>query len=240
MMTLKNTKKIEATDSVTKYGCEFCKREFLRESTVLKHICEYKHRWLEKDRQGNRIGFQAWLQFYLKNSTSKKNRTYEEFIKSAYYTAFVKFGSYCVDINALNVNRFVDWLLKNQVKVDAWNSDNSYNKFLTEYLREEDPLDAIARSIETTITLAESERVLNRDILRYANNNKICYAITTGKISPWMLYQSDSGTKFLDGLDETQVKMIIDYINPELWAIKFIRDMKIVPQVKELLVAVGY
>jgi hypothetical protein len=239
-MTLKNTKKIEATDSVTKYGCEFCKREFLRESTVLKHICEYKHRWLEKDRQGNRIGFQAWLQFYLKNSTSKKNRTYEEFIKSAYYTAFVKFGSYCVDINALNVNRFVDWLLKNQVKVDAWNSDNSYNKFLTEYLREEDPLDAIARSIETTITLAESERVLNRDILRYANKNKICYAITTGKISPWMLYQSDSGTKFLDGLDETQVKMIIDYINPELWAIKFIRDMKIVPQVKELLVAVGY
>ena len=212
----------------------------MRESTVLKHICEYKHRWLEKDRQGNRIGFQAWLQFYLKNSTSKKNRTYEEFIKSAYYTAFVKFGSYCVDINALNVNRFVDWLLKNQVKVDAWNSDNSYNKFLTEYLREEDPLDAIARSIETTITLAESERVLNRDILRYANKNKICYAITTGKISPWMLYQSDSGTKFLDGLDETQVKMIIDYINPELWAIKFIRDMKIVPQVKELLVAVGY
>ena len=240
MMTLKNTKKIEATDSVTKYGCEFCKREFLRESTVLKHICEYKHRWLEKDRQGNRIGFQAWLQFYLKNSTSKKNRTYEEFIKSAYYTAFVKFGSYCVDINALNVNRFVDWLLKNQVKVDAWNSDNSYNKFLTEYLREEDPLDAIARSIETTILLAESERVLNRDILRYANKNKICYAITTGKISPWMLYQSDSGTKFLDGLDETQVKMIIDYINPELWAIKFIRDIKIVPQVKELLVAVGY
>jgi hypothetical protein len=240
MMTLKNTKKIEATDSVTKYGCEFCKREFLRESTVLKHICEYKHRWLEKDRQGNRIGFQAWLQFYLKNSTSKKNRTYEEFIKSAYYTAFVKFGSYCVDINALNVNRYVDWLLKNQVKVDAWNSDNSYNKFLTEYLREEDPLDAIARSIETTILLAESERVLNRDILRYANKNKICYAITTGKISPWMLYQSDSGTKFLDGLDETQVKMIIDYINPELWAIKFIRDMKIVPQVKELLVAVGY
>jgi hypothetical protein len=130
--------------------------------------------------------------------------------------------------------------LKNQVKVDAWNSDNSYNKFLTEYLREEDPLDAIARSIETTILLAESERVLNRDILRYANKNKICYAITTGKISPWMLYQSDSGTKFLDGLDETQVKMIIDYINPELWAIKFIRDMKIVPQVKELLVAVGY
>jgi hypothetical protein len=55
-----------------------------------------------------------------------------------------------------------------------------------------------------------------------------------------MLYQSASGTKFLDELDETQVKMIIDYINPELWAIKFIRDIKIVPQVKELLVAAGY
>lgn len=235
-----STKKTEAIEKPAKYGCEFCKREFLRESTVLKHICEYKHRWLEKDRQGNRIGFQAWLQFYKKNSAGKKNKTYEEFIKSAYYIAFVKFGNYCVEISALNIPRFADWLIKNQVKIDTWTSDKVYTTFLIEHLRNEDSMDAIARSVETTMELAEREHILGKDYFKYGNKNTICYAITTGKISPWILYHSDSGKKFLDTLDETQIKMVIEYINPELWAIKFKRNPDQVIEVKKLLDIAGY
>jgi len=239
MKTLNSMKETEET-SKSKFGCEFCGRTFLRESTVLKHICEYKHRWLEKDRLGNRLGFQAWLQFYKKNSASKKQRTYEEFIKSAYFTAFVKFGNHCVEINALNVSRFADWLVKNQIKIDTWCSDTNYNKYLIEYLRTEDALDAIHRSVEATIELATEEGIHSKDYLRYGNRYKICYAITTGKISPWMLFQSTSGVEFMDKLDSTQVKMIIDYIDPEKWALKFHRESESVRQVKEILTIAGY
>lgn len=239
MKTLNSTKETEET-SKPKYGCEFCGRSFLRESTVLKHICEYKHRWLEKDRPGNRLGFQAWLQFYKKNSASKKQKTYEEFIKSAYFTAFVKFGNHCVEINALNVSRFADWLVKNQIKIDTWCSDTNYNKYLIEYIRTEDALDAIHRSVETTIQLANEEGIHSKDYLRYGNRYKICYAVTTGKISPWMLFQSVSGVEFMDKLDSTQVKMIIDYIDPEKWALKFHREPDNVKQVKEILTIAGY
>lgn len=232
-------RKTSATDK-PKYDCEFCGREFVRESTVLKHICEYKHRWLERDRPGNRIGLHAWLQFYERNSASKKQRTYEEFIKSAYYTAFVKFGNYCVDANVLNVSRFVDWLLKQQINIDTWNTDSTYTKFLIEFMREEDPFDAIARSIETTIQLGQSEDIQGKDCLRYCNKNKICYAITIGKISPWLLYQSDSGKAFLDKLDATQVKIVFDYINPELWAIRFHKNPTMAQEVKTLLKTGGY
>ena len=223
-----------------KYSCEFCNRSFLKETTIHKHVCEYKQRWLNKDLQGNRLAFQAWLQFYTKHTISKKQKTYQDFIKSAYYIAFVKFGNYCVDINALNVSRFVDWLLKNQIKIDTWCSDTTYNKYLCEYLRTEDPLDGVARSIETTIEKASQENILSKDYLRYGNSNKICYAITTGKISPWLLYQSQSGTEFLDKLAEDQIKMIIDYINPEQWALKFNRDKESTTQVKELLKNAGF
>jgi hypothetical protein len=239
MKILNSTKEIEEI-SKPKYGCEFCGRNFLRESTVVKHICEYKHRWLEKDRLSNRLGFQSWLEFYKKNSASKKQKTYEEFIKSAYYTAFAKFGSYCVDINALNVSRFADWLVKNQIKIDTWTTDSIYTRYLIEYLRTEDPLDAIHRSVETTIELATKETIQGKDYLRYGNVNRICLEITRGRISPWMLYQSNSGVKFLDSLNESHVKMVIDYINPELWKIKFNREPENVKQVKELLNAGGY
>lgn len=229
-------KKIEET----KFSCEFCARAFVKEKTLLSHICERKHRWLERDKKSSKIGFSAWLQFYAKTSMGTKVKTYEDFIKSAYYSAFVKFGTYCVEVNVLNVPRYVDWLLKEQIKIDVWNKDSTYNRFLLEYLKSEDPFDAIYRSIEYSMDLAEQENISPCDCLRYCSANKICYAITMGRISPWLLYQSDSGIQFLSSLNGDHVKIINDYINPEQWAIKFNRDPGMAKQINGLLSQAGY
>jgi hypothetical protein len=207
---------------------------------MIKHLCESKRRWQDKDLPGNRIGFQSWVEFYKKNTTSKKPKTYVDFVKSAYYIAFVKFGHYCIGIKCINVNRYANWLLKNQIKIDSWCSDTNYNKFLIQFLKEEDALDAIARSIETTIDLAKEENIQSKDYIRYGNRNRVCHLITNGKISPWLLYQSESGVDFLGNLDEGQQRLIMDYINPEQWAIKFRRNTEMVVQVKELLNQAGY
>jgi len=224
----------------TEFSCEFCSRSFQRETTMMKHLCENKRRWQDKDLPGNRIGFQSWLRFYAKNTATKKQRTYIDFSKSAYYIAFVKFGHYCVDIKCINVTRYADWLLKNNIKIDSWCSDSNYDKFLVECLKQEDPLDAIARSIETTIEHAKNEKIQSKDYLRYGNRNRICSLVVNGKISPWMLYQSESGIQFLEGIDSTQQKMIFEYINPEQWAIKFKRNVGAATQVKDLLKQAGY
>lgn len=224
----------------TDYKCEFCNRKFIREKTLLTHMCENKNRWLDRDRRGNQIGFQSFVQFYQKHSAAKKVKTYEEFIKSAYYIAFIKFGNYCLNTNVINVSRYVDWLLADAIKIDNWGTDASYTKFLIQYLRKEDPYDAIARSVSACNELAEIEKIQVHDVLRYGNANKICHAITTGKISPWMLYQSDSGTKFLDNVNQDHIKIIIDYINPEQWALKFKREPKIAEEIKSTLKQAGY
>jgi hypothetical protein len=101
-------------------------------------------------------------------------------------------------------------------------------------------MDAIARSIETTIEKAEKEGIRSCDYLRYGNPNVICYQITLGKISPWMLYHSNSGSRFLDTLNPDHVKIIIDYINPEQWALKFKKNPDDVSRVKNLLTEAGY
>jgi len=206
---------------------------------MMKHLCETKRRWQDREKHGNRIGHSAWVQFYSKHSRKAK-RDYMDFAKSAYYTAFVKFGNYCVEAQVLNPSRYVDWLLKNQISIDTWNRDTNYTKFIVDYLKTEDPLDAIARSIETTIALAESDKIMSKDVFRYGNRNKICFEITKGKISPWMLYHSVSGVEMIESLDVTQQKMILDYINPEQWAIKFKRSNNIINDVKQLLDAGGY
>lgn len=239
MKTLKNTKSLSVT-SDPEFKCEFCSKVFARERTIIAHMCESKRRWKDKDLPGNRIGFQVFVQFYNQNTVSRKQRTYLDFIKSAYYGAFVKFGNYCVEVKCISVNRYSDWLLKNEVKLDTWTLDSVYNRFLVSHLREEDPMDALARSIETTISLSSDAGVKSSDCLRYVNTNRVLMNVTNGKISPWMLYQCVSGIEFLEKLDSSQQKLILDYINPELWAIKFKRHPDSVSDVKSLLLAAGY
>lgn len=233
--------KMNETKGTSKFGCEFCNRTFVREKTMLTHICEYRRRWLDKEKKGNVLGLQAWIQFYSKTTTSKKkNKTYEEFMKSPYYIPFVKFGNYCVDINAINVSRYVDWLIRFNIRIDDWTSDQTYNRFLCDYLKSEDAFDSIKRGIEYCIKISEDEKVKASDVLRYVNENKICQAITNGKISPWMLYQSKSGVEFMDKLNDGQIKFIFDYIDPEYWALKFKQNSSTANEIKSLLSQAGY
>ena len=226
--------------SATNYSCEFCNRSFVREKTLLSHICETKHRWLEKDKQANRIAYQTFVEFYKKHTASKKQKTQLEFIKSAYYLAFIKFGIYCVDTSCISVNRYSAWLLHNNIKIDNWCLDKNYTQFLIEFLRTEDAFDAIKRSVETCIEMSETENLQPQDILRFGNPNRICHNIVNGKISPWLLYCSDSGVQFLEKLNSDHVKIVTDYINPEQWALKFHREPELKKQIRDTLKAAGY
>lgn len=229
------------SETKTQHDCEFCKRVFARERTLLSHMCETKHRWVNKDHPGNRLGFHSWLQFYKKTSMSKtKNTTYEEFIRSPYYAAFAKFGSYCVDVNVINVPRYIDWLLKENIKLDNWNTDTTYTKFIVQYIRTEDAFDAIHRSVEHCIKLGTDENIQANDVLRYIHPNRICQSVITGKLSPWLLYQSDSGVQFLSSLSQDHVNIVLDYINPEQWALKFHRDPDLTKQIRDTLKQAGY
>lgn len=232
---------MKKTEETKKLECEFCHRTFSRERTILSHLCEKKQRWLTKDHISNRLAFQAWLQFYQKNSMSKtKNKTVEEFISSPYYIAFAKFGTYCADTNVLNVSRYVDWLLKNAIKIDDWNKDTVYTRYLIDYLKVEDPFDAIHRSVSYCIERAEAEGIQPNDLLRYGNQNRIIQAVVSGKISPWLLYQSDSGVRLLETFNQDQVTMIHDYINPEQWALKFHRNPDVAREIRNTLKDAGY
>lgn len=203
------------------YQCEFCKKTFVKESTVAVHMCEPKRRRLEQNQRGVQIGFQAYLEFYKLMNKSGKARTFDDFADSPYYKAFVKFGRYCVDVRAINPARFTEWVLKQNKKLDHWAKDSVYGEYLTEYLRVENVNDALARAIEFGIDWGEKNNAKPEDCLRYGNSNAMAYAVSTGRISPWVIYCSDSGQRFLADLDSTQVAMIWPYIDSEYWGRKF-------------------
>lgn len=199
------------------FVCEFCKKEFARETSMAVHMCEPKRRWQERDERGVQLGLQAYLEFYRHQQGSARLKTFQDFADSAYYRAFVKFGRYCVDTRVINPSQFMSWLLKHNKKIDRWCSDQLYTEYLVEYVQVEAAADALERAMEYALTWAESNSAAPQDCVRYGNVNATCHAIVTGRISPWIIYCSNSGQEFLTNLNSEQVAMIWPYINSDIW-----------------------
>jgi len=203
------------------YQCDYCNKTFVKETSIEAHMCESKRRYKEQNEAGPRLGLQAFLKFYEIAQRSKKPKTFDDFAKSAYYKAFVKFGRYCVDTRVINPSRMIDWLLKHNKKIDQWCSDRIYTEYLLDHLRVEAVDDALTRAIEYGLDWEDKTGHPAHDCLRYGNTNAICYAITSGRISPWVIYNSESGQKFLSELSQEQVAMIWSYIDSDVWQKKF-------------------
>jgi len=221
------------------YTCKYCKKSFKRESTLTAHACEKKRRYQQKDEKGVRIGFQAYLRFYEYTQNHSKLKSDYDFINSPYYTAFVKFGRYCIDINAVNIPRFIDYVITNNKKLDYWTKDSLYEEYLNDMLLTEDPTYALQRAIEYSIDWAKNNSADSKDLLRYGNTNVICHAITTGKISSWVLYNCDSGTDFLNRLSSEQTEMIWTFIDPDIWQQKIANNKNDVIYIQSMLEKAG-
>jgi hypothetical protein len=222
------------------YTCQYCKKDFVREASLAVHSCEPRRRRQERDETGVRLGFHAYLKFYELTQGSAKLKTYDNFCESPYYRAFVKFGRYCVDIRAVNPARFVEWVLKQNKKIDHWCRDTVYTEYLVDYLQVENVNDALARAMEFGIDWSEQTGNSAEDCLRYGNNNSMVYAVTAGRISPWIIYNCESGQKFLSELDATQIAMIWPYIDSDVWMKKFADYVADQEYVREMLQKAGW
>lgn len=203
-------------------------------------MCEPKRRHRERDETGVQLGFSAYLRFYEITQGSARLKTFDDFAQSPYYRAFVKFGRYCRHIRAINVPRFIDWVIKQNKKIDHWCRDSIYTEYLIEYIRHEHITDALTRSIEHSIDWAKDSSHQAHDYLRFGNDNAICYAVNTGRISPWVLYNSDSGQEFLARINQEQIFMIWSMIDSDFWQRKFRDYSADAAYVREIMTKAGW
>lgn len=224
------------------YKCRYCDKAFSKESTLSVHLCEQKRRWQQEKEVGVQLGLKAYLRFYEYSQGSAKLKSYEDFVKSPYYNAFVKFGRYTQGIRCINVTNYLDWLLKNNKKIDNWCSDKLYEEWLPDYIRKEAVQDALERALKEMQDYADTHPDLKNgftDYFRYGNSNRVVHHITTGRISPWVVFNCTSGVEFLDGLTEEQIAIVLPWIDPGFWQQKFKDYLADAEWVKDILQKAG-
>jgi hypothetical protein len=197
-------------------------------------MCEKKRRALQKDEKRVRHGFYAFQRFYKLSAGSKKEKTYEEFCKSQYYNAFVKFGSFISNVRPLYPEKYIDYVVTSGVKLDHWCRDEMYEKYAIELILKENVETALERSITTMVEWATENNSVWNHYFNYVSPNRAVWQIKDGKISPWLLLNSKTGKDMLSKFNDEQLDMVYHVINPEHWALRFrrqVRDVELVKQV---------
>ena len=223
------------------YTCKYCNKTYRKESTLAAHLCEPKRRWQQEKETGVQFGLRTYLQFFETTQGRAKNKSYVDFIESPYYKAFVKFGRHCVGIKCINIQNYTQWLLKNNKKLDYWTKDVFYDEWMREYLKKEAVQDALERALKTMEDYASNGSGLAgyKDYFRYGNANRICHHISTGRISPWIVFNCVSGVDWLSTLGDDQISVILPWIDPDYWNRKFIDYMGDVEWTKHILTEAG-
>lgn len=209
------------TDQKDQFVCKYCSKSFRKESTLSCHLCETKRRWQQEKETGVQLGYRSYLRFYEMSQGSAKLKTYADFVESPYYSAFVKFGQYLVQIRAINVAAFTEFVIRENKKLDQWTRDHIYEEYLYDYLRREHPNDALERSLLEMQRWADERNENFADAFRKGSPNLICMMIRNGRISPWVLYNCASGVDFISKLNEEQLVSIYKYIDAGYWQHKF-------------------
>jgi hypothetical protein len=203
------------------YVCQYCGHGYLQEKTLTVHMCEQKRRHLAKDEKHVVIGFQTYNRFYQLTQNSKNQKTYDEFAKSPYYNAFVKFGSYVSNVGPLYPDQYIDWVVKSGVKLDHWCRDALYEQYVLELIHTEAVETALQRSVKHMQTWANDNNSRWDHYFRYVSVNRATFDIKDGKVSPWLLLNCTTGKTLLNTMSDEQLSSISAVIDPQVWLKKF-------------------
>ena len=141
------------------YVCKFCKKTFGSEQTLLTHLCEPKRRWNNRKDTNVQLAFRCFQHFWRITATNMKSeKTYEDFMGSKYYLAFVRFANYVMGVYIASVEDYIEWLLKSRVRIDKWSTDEVYETYIKEFNVRESVDRAIERTVLTIKSWAEENK----------------------------------------------------------------------------------
>jgi hypothetical protein len=198
-------------------------------------MCEQKRRYLQKDERRVQSGFYVYDRFYKLTQNNKVSKNYEDFCKSPYYNAFVKFGSFMANVNPLYPDRYIDWIIKSQVPLDKWCREELYDKYVIDLIKNEPVESAAERTINTMCEWGDKNTAQWNHYFLYANLDRVTYDIRDGKISPWILLNCDNGLTVLKKMTDEQLSIIGPMIDVMFWTNEFKRNAADLVFVKELI-----
>lgn len=224
------------------YTCEFCEKSFSRESTLMSHLCRTKRRYDSRNDSYVRLGFEAYQTWYKLSGASvnrKKEPDFDEFIRSKFYMAFVKFGRHIIATKLVNPREFIKYVITNRVKLDHWTKDSVYDSYVKDVGRRESIDVALDRFAKLIMQWSEETGIDWQQYFHRASTAEIMKNVRNGKINPWIIFKSNTAYAWFERMTPEQVNIVNDFIDVKSWNAKMHKEKKTAQFVETALEELG-
>lgn len=230
---------LTADEGISVFTCLHCGRAFQAERSLMRHMCAQKQRYLDRDEKHVKLAFMIFRRFWALNYKSAKEKSYDDFSKSQFYTAFVKFARYLLDINAVNPNGFVEFILKMGLPIDKWHSPVVYDTYLRELVKRETAQAALERNFLLMEHWAADTGEAWTDFFRRVEPGRAVLWIRSGRISPWVMYTADSADDLFGRFTPEQMSLVQEALDPVFWSAKLDQNADEVAAIRATLKEIG-
>jgi hypothetical protein len=213
----------------TKFKCEHCNREFLKFSALSDHsnTCDIGIRKKEEHTKQAMLAHGLWSLSF--KGTRRKNYSYDTFINHRDYKFFAKFSEFCINVKVISPEKYMDWCIKERMKLKSWTDELVYSRFVKYYLVHEDPIDAVLRSINYI------KSTLVDDYFNGVSPGLFLMAIEMGRISPWLYLLYWDSNAIVKKMSEEQIKRLYILIDSNIWSILLKRHKIVCEEIKKTL-----
>lgn len=179
----------------------------------------------------------AYRLFYETNYNRKSVPSQEHFEKSNLYDGFVRFGKYVVDINAISPEEFMRYAVQSRTPIDRWCAgDKLYQEYVRHLNKAEDATRALERTLLVMASWANQQD--GRQVKNFFREVSPVLAIQwlmSGKISPWVIFNCESGRGLIDNFSNEQLELLQKAIDMRFWKNKFMKNIKDAHHIQDFL-----
>lgn len=201
------------------YTCEFCGKNFVRESAYAKHRCEA----MERHENMRTLVGQAALMYYKTWFRFKKRRLRNDmgFLKSQYYKPFMKFAEFARKVHLPEPDTFIKRMVDKNYAPAVWHYSQVYTEYLEFLDQKGDPYSRAADSIKTIRNFAEDADIPFEAFFEKVTTPEMVHMIYSRRLSPWVLLHSPKFKAYLQKVSPSDRTLIQGVIRPAFWAKRF-------------------
>jgi hypothetical protein len=223
---------------MAEFVCEYCEREFKRESAFLKHNCKEKERTLFLDSfDGKRayLFYELWMRAYNRSVPSR-----DVFLTSQFFSAFSKFASYVKRVNLYAPEQYIKLMREHDISPNLWLNSELYDIYHTWLDHRYSPIDQVNTSVDTIFKLME---IFNSQdaatAIRKIQPRELIELLRNRKISVYLLLCSKVFKEQIGNMDEEEQRELGELLNVDYVSKKFDNEPELLANIKSIVNELG-
>lgn len=214
--------------------CNYCGQTFAKAATLNTHYCNKMQRVEYLQTNVGKIAFKYYMEWHKLNKRHM-NITPESFVRSRFFSSFVKFIQFANAMLLPDKMSFIRYMIAKDMPPNYWSMDSVYLNYMQNLDETFTPHMQATQSHSTLVELASVFGCQIHEVFSHLHPADCIRLLKARKLSPWLLLFSKRFFSYLSNKLTPEQRVLIEhFINPGLWKVKFEKNPQEVAAMRRL------